>query len=121
MMDWLPNVALALLTLLGLQSPESERRYHAIDGDTFQAGMEIIRISNIDAPEIKSCAHDKAMEAKRLAQTMLDRHVVTISRQGKDQYGRTLAAVAVDGADLGDWLVASGVARRWTGTRKPWC
>ena len=30
-----------------------------------------------------------------------------------DQYGRTVATCSVDGADLGDWLVRSGLALDW--------
>lgn len=30
-----------------------------------------------------------------------------------DQYGRTVAACAVDGIDLGDWLVGHGLALDW--------
>ena len=36
-----------------------------------------------------------------------------ITRLGTDPYGRTLATVAVNGVDAGDYLVAQGLARRW--------
>ncbi|SSC71018.1 unnamed protein product [Ciceribacter sp. T2.26MG-112.2] len=35
--------------------------------------------------------------------------------------GRTLAELSVGNRDLGDILVAEGLARRWTGKRQPWC
>ncbi len=39
----------------------------------------------------------------------------------KDRYGRTLATVSVDGQDVGEILIAEGLARPWTGHRQPWC
>ena len=42
-------------------------------------------------------------------------------RQGADRYGRTLAAIRVEGHDVGDILVGEGLARTWAGRREPWC
>ncbi|PAP96113.1 thermonuclease family protein [Mesorhizobium wenxiniae] len=39
----------------------------------------------------------------------------------KDRYGRTLATIEVDGRDVGDILIGEGLARPWTGKRRPWC
>jgi micrococcal nuclease len=39
----------------------------------------------------------------------------------RDRYGRTLALVSVDSQDLGEALIAAGLARRWDGRRHPWC
>jgi micrococcal nuclease len=44
-----------------------------------------------------------------------------MTRPPRDRYGRTLARVAVGGADLGEALIAAGLARRWDGRRRPWC
>ncbi|WP_375567577.1 thermonuclease family protein [Oceaniradius stylonematis] len=64
---------------------------------------------------------DLALQAKiRLAQILEGRRV-EILRQGTDRYGRTLAAVRVEGQDVGDILVGEGLARTWTGRREPWC
>ncbi len=46
---------------------------------------------------------------------------VEILRQGTDRYGRTLAAIRVEGHDVGDILVSEGLARTWAGRREPWC
>lgn len=98
------------------------------DGDSIRLGLshdaEAIRIFNIDAPEIEGqCAYENtlAQQAKsRLAQLMAGQQV-TIHRQGIDQYGRTLAAVAINGIDVGDVLAGEGLARTWSGRREPWC
>lgn len=98
------------------------------DGDSMRLGTtpqsEAVRIFNIDAPEMEGqCAFetDLALQAKiRLAQILEGRRV-EILRQGTDRYGRTLAAVRVEGQDVGDILVGEGLARTWTGRREPWC
>jgi endonuclease YncB( thermonuclease family) len=89
------------------------------DGDSIRLGAghqsEAVRIFNIDAPEIEGrCTYesDLARQAKiRLAEIL----------QGTDRYGRTLAAIRVEGHDIGDILVSEGLARTWAGRREPWC
>jgi endonuclease YncB( thermonuclease family) len=98
------------------------------DGDSLRLGLtsqaEAVRIFNIDAPEIDgACAEESelAQRAKTRLSEILDASRVEIFRQGADRYGRTLAAVRVDGADVGDQLVREGLARTWAGRREPWC
>ncbi|RJL15811.1 thermonuclease family protein [Paracoccus siganidrum] len=98
------------------------------DGDSVRLGPgrqgEAVRIFNIDAPEIEGrCASesDLALRSKmRLAELLRGRRI-EILRQGTDRYGRTLAAIRVDGRDVGDILVSEGLARTWAGRREPWC
>lgn len=98
------------------------------DGDSIRLGTtrqaEAVRIFNIDAPEIDGrCTYesDLARQAKvRLAEILQGRQV-EILRQGADRYGRTLAAIRVEGHDVGDILVSEGLARTWAGRREPWC
>jgi endonuclease YncB( thermonuclease family) len=64
-----------------------------------------------------------AVEAKaRLAQT-IDGQTVDLVREGRqrDRYGRVLARVVFQGKDMGEMLVAAGLARKWSGHREPWC
>jgi micrococcal nuclease len=101
----------------------------AIDGDTFVCFGERIRLENIDAPELHArCERelDAAKAAKLFAQHALDGsmriEVVVFERRSKDRYGRTLAKVLVDGDDLGELIVAAGLARPYHGERrKSWC
>ncbi|MFN8701947.1 MAG: thermonuclease family protein [Rhodospirillales bacterium] len=102
---------------------------HAVDGDTIVCARETIRIENIDAAEMpphSKCAFeaDLAIKAKLFVVDRLARGRIEIERDQKrprDRYGRTLALVRVDGVDLGDALVAAGLARPWEGKRRPWC
>lgn len=98
------------------------------DGDTMRLGMtndaEAIRILNIDTPEIEgACPYeiDLAFRAKERLAQLIANQPVEIVRDSLDQYGRTLAVLRINGQDVGDQLVAEGLARTWTGRREPWC
>ncbi len=113
-------------TDLGRLAPGACR---AIDGDTIICGRSTIRISNIDTPEkgrLAKCAaeadlaaHATAFTAERLAAGSVE--MVPDGKRPRDRYGRTLATVRVNGQDLGEMLIAAGLARRWDGRRHPWC
>lgn len=98
------------------------------DGDTvrigFGPGSERVRLANIDAPEIDGqckaeIEHARVSQA-RLAELLHGREVVIV-RAGVDRHGRTLATIQVAGIDVGEVLVAEGLARIWNGRRQPWC
>ena len=98
------------------------------DGDSIRLGTtrqsEAVRIFNIDAPEIEGqCAYetDLAMQSKIRLAELLKGQRIEILHQGTDRYGRTLAAIRVEGRDVGDILVSEGLARTWAGRREPWC
>ena len=98
------------------------------DGDSIRLGTtrqsEAVRIFNIDAPEIEGqCAYesDLALQSKNRLAELLNGQQIEILRQGTDRYGRTLAAIRVEGHDVGDILVGEGLARTWAGRREPWC
>lgn len=93
------------------------------DGDTFTMNGERIRVLGIDAPEIRGkCDYEKRLAIQsrdRLREILND--PFTVSRQGKDRYGRTLAHVYVDGVNVGSTLIAEGLAVPWAGKRHVWC
>jgi len=98
------------------------------DGDSIRLGTtrqsDAVRIFNIDAPEIEGqCAYesDLALQSKNRLAELLNGQQIEILRQGTDRYGRTLAAIRVEGRDVGDILVDEGLARTWAGRREPWC
>ncbi len=100
-----------------------------IDGDTIEVNGETIRILNIDTPEIRHAQCDAERRlgqiAKQRVANLLAAGTINILRGDrgrlKDKYGRTLAVVGIDGVDLGELLIAEGLARPWTGKRRPWC
>lgn len=106
------------------------RRPWVVDGDTVDdlaTGIRY-RLTNIDAPETGDNARcfferTRGEEAKRAAIRLIrSAKLVSVRRTFRhDIYGRRVAYVLVDGADLGDLLVADGLARPWRGMRRTWC
>jgi micrococcal nuclease len=106
------------------------RRMRVIDGDTLEdmAADITYRIVNIDTPETGSraqCTAERALgdRATDTARTLVS-HAddVEMRPTGRiDRYGRTIAYVLIDGRDLGETLIAEGLARPWRGRREPWC
>jgi micrococcal nuclease len=123
----LPTLLLALCVVSGGAHARTDCR--AIDGDTITCGKIHIRIVNVDTPELGAHARcpaeaELAERARRFTAEQLAGSKVEIRPDPKrphDRYGRTLARVTVDGIDLGEALVAAGLAREWDGKRRTWC
>lgn len=98
-----------------------------VDGDTFRMDGATIRISDIDAPETHPprCAYETDLgdRATRRLSRLLSAHSFQLVRADRDldRYGRQLRVVIRDGRSIGKMLVAEGLARPWTGKRRPWC
>ena len=112
------------------QTTAAHMRLRVIDGDTVEVlgSGERIRLPNIDTPEAGDrarCAAERraADNATRTARQLITAaRTIDIRRTGReDIYGRTIAYVILDGRDLGQALMAQGVARPWRGRREPWC
>ena len=94
------------------------------DGDTVWIEGEKIRIGNIDTPELHGqCAYERtlALRARNRLVELLNAGPFTISRSNTYRYGRTIAILHHSGRSVGNQLVAEGLARPWSGRRKPWC
>ncbi len=98
-----------------------------VDGDTLWFKGEKIRMMGYDTPEPTTgiCGGDTekrlaARASKRLIQ-LLNNNAFTIERDGKDRYGRTLAVISVGGRNVGDILIAEGLARSWPDGPEFWC
>lgn len=109
-----------------------------LDGDTFEANVMLwpgltaqtkVRILGIDTPELfrPRCESERtlAIEAKKLTETWLSARaeVVYLRAVREDVYAGRVDAEVLDaaGESLGAALVASGLAKRTTGTRATWC
>lgn len=83
------------------------------DGDTLwvrpaAGGKPLkVRIDGIDAPEV--CQAHGRVARKALAERVLGRRLGVLAR-GQDDYGRTIAALALDGEDVAGWMVSQGHA-----------
>ena len=105
-------------------------RLRVVDGDTLEdmASDITYRLVNIDTPETGSRARctaernlgDRATAAARALISQARR--IELNATGRiDRYGRTIAFVVIDGQDMGETLMAEGLARPWRGRREPWC
>lgn len=106
---------------------ERRRVNCVVDGDTFWFQRQKIRIADINAPELSPprCAYErgKGEAAKRRLLALLNAgpFSLSLSDRDEDRYGRKLRIVTRGGRSIGLALVAEGLAREWSGARKPWC
>lgn len=99
-----------------------------IDGDTLRDGGERYRVENIDAPEQGPRAQCEAERALGQAATAYltswlagARRVEAALTGRRDRYGRIVARIIIDGADLGERLMARGLAQPWRGRKADFC
>jgi micrococcal nuclease len=100
----------------------------AIDGDTLRDGEERYRVENIDAPERgrrADCREERllaeAASAYVEAWIAQAEQVEALPSGRRDRYGRVVARIRIDGVDLGDRLIARGLAQPWRGRRANFC
>jgi len=99
---------------------------YVIDGDTFVLNGTRIRVAGIDAPETHParCPQEAALGAaatQKLAELLRGRPL-WVSGLKTDRYGRAVAVVRVDGEDVADAMIGSGLARNYDGKqRQVWC
>ena len=81
-----------------------------VDGDTVILGNgETVRLGGIDAPEIGECGFKRARN--KLSRLVLDKRVsLGATDEDRDQYGRMLRYVDVDGTDSGLRLIKDGLS-----------
>lgn len=110
-----------------------------IDGDTIVAGNQRWRLYGFDAPEIgggKAHGHphcDKERDLGLRAKARLEQLIVDAARQGSlrveilrarcDRHGRHLVRLSVGERNVGDILIAEGLAVAYygEGPRSPFC
>lgn len=121
--------AWALATVPAMAEVRTGKVAWVIDGDTFRLnGGERVRIAGIDAPETRAdqakcrVEIERGRAATRAAVALLKGRTVSIERVGAS-YGRMVARVTLDGHDVGQDLIARGIAKPWPlGRPKPdWC
>lgn len=90
-------------------SVETVTVVRVIDGDSLVVETEArsfqVRITGINTPDRGECHHG---EARASLEEAVDGATVVLIREGTDQYGRVLARVEADGADLALRLIRDG-------------
>lgn len=103
-----------------------DQHIYVIDGDTFDLNGTRIRIAGIDAPETHParCPQEAALgtaATQKLAELLRGRPL-WVSGLKTDRYGRAVAVVRVNGEDVADAMIGSGLARKDDRTkRQGWC
>jgi endonuclease YncB( thermonuclease family) len=106
-------LAILLVTVaFGQETVIPARIVGVTDGDTVKAltsdfQLLKIRLSWIDAPELSQAFGYRAKQA--MSAMVFGRHV-ELRIYGLDRYGRTLAVIILDGADVNLAMVRSGMA-----------
>lgn len=143
-MKRLPTLVMLLATLGGpaiaddLYVPDLRKCYPGeknttaktcvVDGDTVWLKGHNLRLKDFDTPEPQTdiCGGDAEVAlankaSDRLLQ-LLNQNIWTVDTYGLDSTGkRVLATIRIDGRDVGDFLIAEGLARRWPDGDEWWC
>ena len=119
-----------------LPGPLPARVVEVVDGDTLEVSARIwlgqavrvrVRLAGVDAPELRGkCAAERrtAGRAKAFLATAIGDGEIRLSQIRYGKYaGRVLARIAAaDGRDLGQALLAQGLARAYAGGKRvSWC
>ena len=98
-----------------------------VDGQTVWLRGEAFRFQGYEVPRTSGALCGGSAEAE-LGRRAADRLVEILNsgglfmhRTGEDEEGRTLAKLFVSGRDVGEIMVAAGLARRLPNGRKFWC
>lgn len=135
----LPALIVGAISLLGLTPTDAQefsvrftmcgrdRVTCVVDGDTIWLGGENLRLESYDTPEpyndICGGRAEVALAKKASGRLLelLNGNSFTVQTYGSDRYGRTLATIRIGGIDVGDILIAEGLARKWPDGREFWC
>lgn len=100
-----------------------------VDGDTIDVSIDLgfstrtdrrLRLAGIDTPERGHPRHEAASSALR---SLIEGKLVSITTsKGPSKWGYYLASIRTDdGIEVNDWMVVTGMARRYAGGHKePW-
>ena len=103
--------------LPGIAQAEISGQARVIDGDTLEVAGQRIRLHGIDAPESKQLCRKGGEEPWRCGndatsalKAFLGSRPVSCEELDRDRYRRIVAKCAVDGVDIGHWMVSQGWA-----------
>ena len=96
-----------------------------LDGETIRVGGVKIQIAGLDAPQIQDahCAaeRNRGIDASVRLADLLNSGAVTVGDPTRDEYGREVRKVQVDGRDVSEAMIESDAAGAYHGERRNWC
>ena len=111
------GLAAALAMRFEAPEPALSARATAVDGDTLRLGSKRVRLLGIDAPELEqTCTGADGADwacgevARSKMVDLLGNGKVACQPRGHDRYGRVLAHCLRGEVDLGEAMVAAGLA-----------
>lgn len=87
----------------------------------------MVRINGVDAPELRALCDNEKQRAREAKQWLVERlrsaDVIELRHMERGKYFRIVADVYADGVDVGQELIAAGLAVSYNGGTKsnPWC
>lgn len=122
---WASPQAATPETLWRVCQPHENRITCIVDGDTLWFQGEKMRLLGVDTPEMDgTCARERylAIKAKYRLLELVSTGILTITRHGHDDYGRSLVSVETRAGMVGDLLLRDGLADRFGDDQLPrWC
>jgi micrococcal nuclease len=113
--SWLVAALLAVAAPGWAAQTFSGRVVAVHDGDTISVRTPTatvrVRLADIDCPEI---GQPWSVLAKQFTSRLVFDRVVTVETRGLDQYNRVLGKVTLEGTDVNEALVRSGMAWQYT-------
>ena len=96
-----------------------------LDGDTIYVQRAKVEIAGIEAAQIRggacSAERERGIDAAVRLVDLLNGGEVTVGDPFRDQYGRLVSSVAVNGKDVGKAMIAARVVRPFNGEKHDWC
>ena len=101
---------------------DEKLRSCVVDGNTFWYGGEFMRLQAVNPPATQvACAASTADAARDRLMKLLNTGEIFVFRYGTDTEGHTLTQVLVEGREVGQTLIAEGLAQPSTASTGAFC
>lgn len=124
----LPAHAQPVMRKCAPYQPNTPTKTCVVDGDTIWLNGNNYRMVGYDTPEPQTniCGGQREVELANRATSrlieLLNSNAWTLTvHPGTAGYGRGAATITINGRDVGDILIAEGLARSWPNGREFWC
>ena len=101
---------------------DEKLRSCVVDGNTFWYGGEFMRLKAINPSATKvACVTSTADAARDRLMKLLNTGEIFVFRDGTDTEGHTLSTVLVEGKEVGETLIAEGLAQPSSASTGAFC
>lgn len=93
-----------------------------IDGDTMICEVDLgfsitvterIRLRGINTPEVRGNQKKRGLEVKEIVRSIIEGKEITLQVYKKGKYGRFIADIIIDDANLSDYLIENELGKRY--------